>query len=93
MFNCCDCFWALFEEQQKLFACISNKNTRCLIVSVLNIKSNGKVFIGTGVVATSVTTDAQSGLWQVAVVWGFAVTLAIFAGEKKNSDFWNIITM
>lgn len=36
------------------------------------------VFIGTGVVASAVTFDAQVGLWQVAVVWGFAVALAIF---------------
>jgi glycerol uptake facilitator-like aquaporin len=55
------------------------------------------VFIGTGVVATAVTTDAQSGLWQVAIVWGFAVTLAIFAGRKKLNllllKLWNIIGM
>lgn len=37
------------------------------------------VFIGTGCVAAAVLTDAQIGLWQVAVVWGFGVTLAIYA--------------
>jgi glycerol uptake facilitator protein len=36
------------------------------------------VLIGTSVVASAVTTGAQQGLWQVAVVWGWAVTLAIF---------------
>lgn len=36
------------------------------------------VLVGTGVVATSVTSGAQQGVWQVAVVWGWAVTLAIF---------------
>ena len=36
------------------------------------------VFIGTGCVAAAVLTDAQIGLWQVAVVWGFGVTLAIY---------------
>lgn len=36
------------------------------------------VFLGTATVAASVTTGAQAGLWQVAVVWGFAVALAIY---------------
>ncbi|AMV38268.1 MIP/aquaporin family protein [Planctomyces sp. SH-PL62] len=36
------------------------------------------IFLGLGVVHTSVLTGAQSGLWQVAVVWGAAVTLAIY---------------
>jgi glycerol uptake facilitator protein len=35
--------------------------------------------VGLGVVATAVTTGAQSGIWQVAVVWGLAVTLSIIA--------------
>ena len=37
------------------------------------------IFLGLGVVMTSVLTGAQSGLWQVAVVWGAAVTLAVYA--------------
>jgi glycerol uptake facilitator protein len=36
------------------------------------------VFLGCGVVHAAVLTGAQSGLWQVAVVWGAAVTLAIY---------------
>jgi glycerol uptake facilitator protein len=36
------------------------------------------VLLGCGVVHTAVLTNAQHGLWQVAVVWGAAVTLAIF---------------
>jgi glycerol uptake facilitator protein len=36
------------------------------------------VFFGCGVVHAAVLTGAQSGLWQVAVVWGVAVTLAIY---------------
>ena len=35
------------------------------------------IFFGCGVVHAAVLTDAQSGLWQVAIVWGFAVTAAI----------------
>jgi glycerol uptake facilitator protein len=37
------------------------------------------VFFGVGVVHASVLTGAQSGLWQVAVVWGAAVALAIYS--------------
>lgn len=37
------------------------------------------VLFGTGVVASAVIAGAQVGLWQVAVVWGFGVTLAIYA--------------
>jgi glycerol uptake facilitator protein len=37
------------------------------------------VFFGTGVVHAAVLTGAQQGLWQVAVVWGVAVSLAIYA--------------
>ena len=36
------------------------------------------VLFGTGVVAAAVLTGAQMGLWQVAVVWGFGVALAIY---------------
>jgi glycerol uptake facilitator protein len=37
------------------------------------------VLIGVGVVHTAVLTGAQAGLWQVAIVWGIGVALAIFA--------------
>ena len=37
------------------------------------------VFFGVGSVHTAVLCGAQSGLWQVAVVWGVAVALAIYA--------------
>ena len=37
------------------------------------------VLFGIGSVAAAVLTGAQVGLWQVAVVWGFGVTLAIYA--------------
>jgi len=36
------------------------------------------VFLGCGVVHVAVLTEAHSGLWQVAIVWGIAVTLAVF---------------
>jgi len=37
------------------------------------------VFFGVGVVHAAVSTGAQQGLWQVAVVWGIAISLAIYA--------------
>ncbi|HUU22234.1 MAG TPA: aquaporin [Phycisphaerae bacterium] len=37
------------------------------------------VFFGIGSVHAAVLTGAQSGLWQVAVVWGVAISLAIYA--------------
>lgn len=36
------------------------------------------VVFGTGAVAAAVLTGAQSGIWQVAVVWGFGITIAIY---------------
>ncbi|NIM05884.1 MAG: MIP family channel protein [Armatimonadetes bacterium] len=36
------------------------------------------VFFGVGSVNTAVATGAQQGLWQVAVVWGFGIALAIY---------------
>jgi glycerol uptake facilitator protein len=36
------------------------------------------IFFGCGVVHASVLTGAQSGLWQVAIVWGVAIMLAIY---------------
>lgn len=37
------------------------------------------VFLGTGAVHTSVLMGAQSGIWQVAIVWGIAIMLAAYA--------------
>ncbi|MDH4179181.1 MAG: aquaporin [Armatimonadota bacterium] len=37
------------------------------------------VFFGVGAVNTAVLAGAQQGLWQVAVVWGVAIALAIYA--------------
>jgi glycerol uptake facilitator protein len=37
------------------------------------------VFFGCGAVHAAVLREAQSGVWQVAVVWGVAIMLAIFA--------------
>src|SRR5262245_4062193 len=36
------------------------------------------VFLGTGAVHAAVLTGAQSGLWQVAIVWAIAIMLAAF---------------
>lgn len=47
------------------------------------------VLFGTGAVAAAVLTGAQVGLWQVAVVWGFGVTLAIYASEGLSGAHLN----
>ena len=36
------------------------------------------VFLGLGAVHAAILMDAQSGVWQVAVVWGIAIAIAIF---------------
>ena len=47
------------------------------------------VLFGTGAVAAAVMTGAQVGLWQVAVVWGFGVTLAIYATAAVSGAHLN----
>lgn len=47
------------------------------------------VLFGTGSVATAVVTGAQVGLWQVAVVWGFGVALAIYATAAVSGAHLN----
>jgi glycerol uptake facilitator protein len=37
------------------------------------------IFFGCGAVHAAVLTGAQSGLWQVAIVWGVAIMVAIYA--------------
>ena len=47
------------------------------------------VLFGTGVVASAVLTGSMSGLWQVAAVWGFGVTLAIYATAAVSGAHLN----
>lgn len=47
------------------------------------------VFFGTGAVHASVLSGAQVGLWQVAVVWGVAVALAIYATRAVSGAHIN----
>lgn len=47
------------------------------------------VLFGTGAVAAAVLTGAQVGLWQVAVVWGFGVTLAIYVSAALSGAHLN----
>lgn len=47
------------------------------------------VLFGTGSVAAATLTGAQVGLWQVAVVWGFGVTLAIYASAALSGAHLN----
>ena len=47
------------------------------------------VLFGTGAVAASLFTGAQVGLWQVAVVWGFGIALAIYATASVSGAHLN----
>jgi len=47
------------------------------------------VLFGTGSVAAAVLTGAQVGVWQVAVVWGFGVTVAIYASAALSGAHLN----
>lgn len=47
------------------------------------------VFVGTTCVSSAVTASAQFGLWQVAVVWGIGLTLAIYATADLSGAHLN----
>lgn len=47
------------------------------------------VFFGVGSVHTAVLTGAQQGLWQVSVVWGIAIALAIYATSAVSGSHIN----
>lgn len=47
------------------------------------------VLIGCGAVHAAVLLNAQSGVWQVAVVWGIAIMLAIFAVDSISGSHIN----
>ena len=41
------------------------------------------VLFGCGAVHAAVLTGAQSGLWQVAIVWGVAIMLAVYTVRAR----------
>jgi glycerol uptake facilitator protein len=47
------------------------------------------VFFGVGAVNAAVITGAQSGLWQVAVVWAVGVSLGIYASAATSGAHLN----
>ncbi len=47
------------------------------------------VLFGTGSVAAATFTGAQVGLWQVAAVWGFGVTIAIYVTASVSGAHLN----
>src|SRR5262249_43092941 len=47
------------------------------------------VLFGCGAVHAAVLTGAQSGLWQVAIVWGVAIMIAIYAVGRVSGAHIN----
>ena len=47
------------------------------------------VFFGVGVVNAAVVTGAQTGLWQVAVVWAIGVSLGIYSSAALSGAHIN----
>lgn len=47
------------------------------------------VFFGVGSIHAAVLTGAQAGLWQVAIVWGVAISLAIYATSAVSGAHIN----
>ena len=47
------------------------------------------VFFGCGSVAVSVLFSAHSGLFQIAMIWGLAVTIAIYATRHLSCAHLN----
>src|SRR5829696_10302588 len=47
------------------------------------------VLFGTGAVACAVLTGALQGLWQVAVVWGAGVAIAIYTSAALSGAHLN----
>ncbi len=47
------------------------------------------VFFGVGAVNAAVATGAQAGLWQVAVVWAFGVSLGIYTAASLSGAHIN----
>lgn len=47
------------------------------------------VIFGVGSVCAAVVSEAQTGLWQIAVVWGFGVALAILATNSVSGSHLN----
>lgn len=47
------------------------------------------VFFGCGAVHAAVLTGAQSGLWQVAIVWGLIITITVYAIGRFSGPHLN----
>jgi hypothetical protein len=54
-----------------------------------NVRQEIGALFGTGSVACAVLTGALQGLWQVAVVWGFGFTIAIYCSAALSGAHLN----
>ncbi|DAZ94063.1 TPA: hypothetical protein N0F65_004330 [Lagenidium giganteum] len=48
-----------------------------------------QVFMGMTAIASSITTGMQSGIWQIAVIWGFAIALTIYMTAQISGGHLN----
>ncbi|MHA1154435.1 MAG: MIP/aquaporin family protein [Alphaproteobacteria bacterium] len=51
------------------------------------------VFFGVGAVNAAVATGAQAGLWQVAVVWAFGVSLGIYTAASLSGGIYTAASL
>ncbi len=75
------------ETQQIEYAKRSLSTARLMIAEFFGTML--LVLIGCGVVHTAVLLEAQQGVWQVAVVWGIAIMLAIFSVDAISGAHIN----
>ena len=47
------------------------------------------VFLGLGIVAASITSDATTGIFQIAAVWGLGLACAIFITAHHSGAHFN----
>lgn len=44
------------------------------------------IFFGTGCVAAAQVAGASMGLWEISIIWGLAVALAVYVSAGVSGD-------